>query len=368
MRILHLIYDDPKNRWCGGGGAVRAFEINRRLAKGNEIKVITGSSPGLKDEIIEGVEYIRVGSSKNYLISRITYSLLAPLYMKKYDSDIIVNDFSVFSPVFCEFFTKRPVINILHHFVSKHAFRKYSIFGVIPYVSEKIILKISKYFLTVSPSNAKILEKERRRNEKIKYIYNGISDDLFCLESLNGDYIAFLGRIDIYMKGLDILLEAFSKIDNKNIRLKLAGIGKKREIDILTRKIEELELVERVSFLGSISEEEKKRYLSSSLFVVMPSRFEGWGIVAIEAQACGKAVIGAKIPGLQDAIKENETGILVEPENTNELKNAMMRLINNKSERKNLGEKGREWAQNFKWDNVAEEQMDFYKSILKNDN
>lgn len=364
MKIFHLTYDDPNNEWCGGGGGVRAFEINKRLAKEHEITVITGKFPNSKNEIIDNVKFIRIGSSKSYLLSRITYSFLAPFYVLKSEAKIIINDFSVFSPVFCEFFTKKPVINSFYHFVEKHSFKKYSFFGIISFLVEKIILNISRNFITISPSVAEILEKRIKRFKRIKCIYTGVSDSMFNSNIIDDGYIAYMGRIDVYMKGIDILLDAFNQIEDKNIKLKIAGRGKEKDINTVKEMIEKLNLKNRVDFLGNLTEEEKKKYLSSSMFVVMPSRFEGWGIVAIEAQACEKAVIGTDIPGLKDAIKDGETGILVEPDNPSALMLAMQSLIEDKEKRLRLGRKGKHWAKNFKWDNIAEEQLEFYKEVI----
>ena len=222
----------------------------------------------------------------------------------------------------------------------------------------------SRNFITISPSVAEILEKRIKRVKRIKFIYTGVSDNMFSSDIIDNGYIAFIGRIDIYMKGIDILLEAFNKIKDKNIKLKIAGKGKEKDINTIKEMIEKLNLKNRVDFIGNLTEEEKKKYLSSSMFVVMPSRFEGWGIVAIEAQACEKAIIGTDIPGLRDAIKNSETGILVEPDNPYALSVAMQGLIEDKDKRLRLGKKGKQWARNFKWENIAQEQLKFYKEVI----
>ena len=363
MRILHLIYDDPANRWCGGGGAIRAFEINKRIAREHEVIVVTGKFPGSKNEKIDNINFIRVGSLRSYLLSRISYSIFVPFLLKKHTPDIIINDFSVFSPVFCEFFTSTPVVNSFYHFVGKHAFKKYSIFGLIPYFAEKILLKISKNFITISPSVTKILEERIEEDRQIRCISTGVSDDLFNSQNTDGEYVAYMGRIDIYMKGIDILLKAYSGI-NSNLKLKIAGIGKQKDIDKLKNMIEELSLNEKVEFLGNLSERDKIDYLRKSLFVVMPSRFEGWGIVAIEAQACGKPVIGTDIPGLRDAIRNGITGLLVKPEDPIALRDAINELISDAGKREKLSMEGKEWAKNFKWDKIADDQLSYYSDII----
>ena len=364
LHVCHIIYDDIKNPWCGGGGAKRAFEVNKRIAKNHTVKVFTGKFHGSKDEIIDGIEFIRIGFGLNYLISRITFSLFIPFYISLRKFDIIVNDFSIYSP---SYFIGRKSKNILtiHHFVGKASFKKYKIFGIFPYFFEKTAGYFYKYIITVSPSISRIVEEKYKDKKVYRLIYNGINSELFSVEAQESNYIAFLGRIDVYMKGLDILLEAFSAVKNKNIRLKLAGSGKAGDLETLKDLSENLKISDRIDFLGRISDSEKMDFLGNALFVVMPSRFEGWGIVAIESGACGKTVIAANIPGLNDAIIHNKTGILVEPDRSDLLALEIDKLLENKEERKRFSNNARNRAKDFNWDKITEEHERFYMEVLK---
>ena len=74
LKICHLIYDDIANPWLGGGGAVRAMEIYRRLAERHEITLICGLFPGADLEAeIDGIRILRVGSAASYGRSRLGY-------------------------------------------------------------------------------------------------------------------------------------------------------------------------------------------------------------------------------------------------------------------------------------------------------
>src|SRR5688500_8946270 len=98
LRVLHCIYDDPKNPWVGGGGAVRAFALYRRLApRLASVTVVTGSYPGARDEVIEGVRYVRLGARRPYVWSRLTYSLAATRLLARGDYDVAVFDFSTYT-------------------------------------------------------------------------------------------------------------------------------------------------------------------------------------------------------------------------------------------------------------------------------
>jgi len=75
VRVLHFIYDDRENPWVAGGGAVRAFEIYRRLTGRINVTVVTGNFPGAAAGVVDGVEYVRVGARSPYAWSRLTYAL-----------------------------------------------------------------------------------------------------------------------------------------------------------------------------------------------------------------------------------------------------------------------------------------------------
>lgn len=364
MKILHIIYDDVKNSWCGGGGALRALEINERLARHNELTVLTGNFPGARNENINGVQYFRIGSRASYLLSRITFTLLIVFHIRKFNVDIVINDCSYFAPCFAALYTKRPCVNIIHHLMGNHSFKIYFLLGFFPFIVEKIFLKTSENILTPSKSIKDDIWN-RYHPKNIKNIANGVSSMLFNLKPEEKNFILFLGRIDIYMKGLDTLLESFSLIRNRNISLKIAGSGKKGDMRKVTKLICDLKLEKRVEFFGRVSEKMKQELLRTCLFLVMPSRFEGWGITAIEANAAGKPVIGTTIRGLSEAVVSNKTALLVEPENIERLTSTIDYLIENDDIRVDLGKEGRIWAQGFSWKSVSNKQFAFYKSVLK---
>ena len=109
MKILHIIYDDINNSWCGGGGAYRVFKVNENIAHNHEVTVLTGNFPGARSEKINGVNFIRVGLKTSYLLSRLSFTLLVPFVIQKHQSDIVVNECSYFAPCFADLYTKRHI-------------------------------------------------------------------------------------------------------------------------------------------------------------------------------------------------------------------------------------------------------------------
>jgi len=369
VKILHLIYDDINNPWCGGGGAVRAYEINRRLAQRHDITVATGNYPGARREVIDGVRYVRIGSNKSYLLSRVTFSLQALIKLKNFRYDILIDDFSPFSPCFASLYSKKPVVTSIQSYLGYHHFRKHLIAGMFSFLFEYLNLKASDFVITISPWLEEKIKSKVKQNAVVKCIFNGLNEEWFNISDFEEeDYILFIGRIDFYTKGIDILLKAFAVVSCKvpKVVLKLVGRGNGKDIRKTIRLIDRLDIKDKVQLIGPVYDvEEKQSLFAKSKFVCMPSRFEGWPIVSIEAAAAGKAVIGTKIPGLSDAVKDGETGILVPSDDPDELANAMIYLLEHKEERKRMGENGRKWARRFNWDEIAKEQEQFYWEVVK---
>lgn len=142
----------------------------------------------------------------------------------------------------------------------------------------------------------------------------------------------------------------------------MAGFGDERKMGSLGT----CALLDRqVDLGGEVSDSEKQELLRRCLAVVMPSRYEGWGIVAIEAAACGKPVIGQKVTGLIDSVRDGETGILVPYEDVDALAAAINRIVHDDELRHRMGTAGRKWARNFSWDEAARKQEEFYYKVLE---
>ena len=244
-----------------------------------------------------------------------------------------------------------------------HATAKYPVLGHIARKAEQRALRLHPHILTISPTVTRQLEK-RTTNAQFHLVYTGV--DQICFEApwAEQNYILYFGRMDIHNKGIDILLSAFAKLNAPDIRLILSGRGtpqSKREIQSIANR---LNISNRVEFTGAVTPEQKNSLMGHALFVCTPSRYEGWGIVAIEAAAAAKAVIGTDIPGLADAIRADETGLLVPSENPQALASAMNRLLNDPPLRKRLGTAGRKWATQFTWDRTAQAQEEVYLKVV----
>lgn len=119
-------------------------------------------------------------------------------------------------------------------------------------------------------------------------------------------------------------------------------VGSGQEEGRLKGLVDKLELGDKVIFTGEVKEEELPLYYVACDVFIMPSAIEGFGIVYLEANACGKPVIGGRAGGISDAIIDGETGLLVDPFDINQIAEALVKLLTNPELAQSLGKKGRE--------------------------
>jgi len=353
MKILHFAYDHINNYWFGGGVAVRAFEIYKRLSeKGHKVTVICGNYPGATDyKVNENFEFKFLGSSKNYVLSIFSYAYEGNKFLRKYfnDYDIVVEDFVPWYPIFSyRFQAEKPIVLQLQVFLGSYILKKYNILGVPFFLLEKKYPRKFKNIITVSES----------LNEKFglkgKVISNGVD---FVDEELKiGQYVLFSGRLDINQKGIDLIIEVFKRLEN--IKLVVAGDGKDK--DNFLRMIQNISNIE---YIGRVAGKTKLDLIKNAKFLIMPSRFEGQGIVALESASMGKPVIVSDIPELRYVV-ENGFGISFKNEDIEDFKEKISYLWNNEDLILKMGKKGIEYAKKFTWDKIASEFEDYLLRVL----
>ncbi len=362
LNLLNIIYDDIPNPWLGGGGAIRALEIYKRFPSDFSITLLTGSYPGAKPvENKLNVKYVRLGLPWSYSISRITFALCVPFYLLKHKFDLIIEDYSAFSPCFSFFFTKKPVIGSFQNLHSqKSAKGKGYVKGLFAQIFDFVALRYFRYYTAVSPNLVSMISKRAVHKQNIRLIGVGVSDKLFGIEKAHTQaqsYILYIGRIEINQKGLDTLLNAYSLLE-KRPKLVIAGAG--FDFEKVKKLVSELNLKD-VEFTGRYSLEQELDLLKGAICAVMPSRFEGFPMVGLEILASGTAMIGTKIPGTLEMVQDN--GLLVQSENVQELAGALERIIRDKPFREELGKKGRERARKFTWDRISSEWLEYVRYV-----
>ena len=142
-------------------------------------------------------------------------------------------------------------------------------------------------------------------------------------------------------KGLDILLEAMPEIlqTHPTIRLLIVGEGEQRKS--LEQLANTLSIDHALTWAGLQPKESLSSWYAQMNILIVPSRFEGFGLSAIEAMSYAIPVVATAVDGLKEVVEDHQTGLLVPPQNPSALANALITLMNNPKQQKQLGESGR---------------------------
>jgi glycosyltransferase involved in cell wall biosynthesis len=361
LRVLHCIYDDPANPWVAGGGAVRVYEIYRRLADRLDVTVATGRYPGARDELRDGVRYLRLGRAAPYAWSRASYAAAANVRLRRTEYDAAVFDFSSYTPVLVP--VGRPVGITVHHLSGPTAAERWGrVGGALLARIERAMIRRAARLSATSAATAELL-RSLAPGVPIDLVYAGVADELFELERRPEGYLLYFGRLDVFQKGLDTLLAALALLarERPGIELRVAGRGKDAErVRALAR---ELGVERNVRLLGAVSEAQRRALFAGAAVLLMPSRFEGFGMVAAEAMAAGVPLVAAAAGSLPEVVAPPAGGVLVPPGDARALADATARLLTDPAVCDVLSRSARLAAERFRWATVAERHLEFLQRI-----
>ncbi len=338
---------------------MRVYEICKRLVRrGHEVTIVSGNYPGAANYTEDGLRFVFAGSRKNYLLSTFSYALEAASLVRKQGQgfDIIVEDFAPWNPVFSAFLTKKPVVLHINHREGLNILRRWLVAGLPFFLIEKFYPLAFRHVTALS-----VETRKKIGTDHAIIVPPGIDEKFFKdPQTLGGvneavPSLLYVGRLHIKNKGLDTLVSAMKGLDAK---LLLAGRGK--DENCLRQMIKKFGL-NNVALSGFVGESEKIHLLQNSQALVLPSRFEGWGIVVLEAAACGKPVIVSDIPELRYAVDAG-FGVSFKTGDPNDLARKIRLLLENEPLKGKMGQKAREYAKNYSWDKIS---LDYEQFLLK---
>jgi teichuronic acid biosynthesis glycosyltransferase TuaC len=207
---------------------------------------------------------------------------------------------------------------------------------------------------------------------KFEVISNGISPDKIVetpghLKEKHEDKKVLLTAGRLYkLKGHDYVIRALPQLIERVPKLVYFIVGSGPEGNCLKQLVDRLGLNDYVEFCGRKDHETVMEYMSICDVFVMPSWEEAFGIVYLEAMAHGKPVIACRGQGIEDVIVDGKTGLLVKPEDLESLKEAMIKLLSDRSLAENMGRKGRQVVlSNFTWEKSTQKLLEVYEEVLE---
>ncbi len=246
------------------------------------------------------------------------------------------------------------------HAAAKHQKVIYAIGPILEPAIEKLSARIAV-------SEAARLTLTNHLDTDAVVIPNGIYAKRFSggasRESWSGNTLGFIGRFEEPRKGLQILLDALPIIARfaPDVRVLVAGPGDSKDVEDSI----DPQLRRRFEFLGRISEEEKIDFMSSIAIYVAPNTGgESFGIILAEALAGGACVVASDIPAFESLLGSGQYGALFKSEDSTDLAKVVIDLLRDKDKRTELSKKGKEHAQRFEWEVVAQQIFSIYEMAM----
>lgn len=391
---IHIFVDEFPPFFRGGLGTY-AMEVSKRLAEKNDVSIFTrGSdvdfkydfwfkakvfrSPNIKPDCYPSFlpQHVRGwgDDGRRFYAETLFYNILSAYRSLEDKPDVIAaHDWLAFpAAIIASSNNKSPFVA---HFHSTEYGRIINPSPVVCEIEREGINKAEKVVTVSYAMKGEI--KTFYSNEDVEVVYNGVDTNRYNPKNFSGEdiesfrrkfngekVVLFLGRLT-WVKGVDSLVRAMPEIEKACGNVKLVIVGRGEMEDYLKKLSSELGV--NVTFrFEYISERERILHYLSSDVVVLPSRYEPFGIVCTEAMALEKpVVVGAKgTSGLREQVVSGETGYHIDPDNPHDIAVYTSILLNDDGLRRKMGRKARKRVlKNFTWDKCVERTLDIYSSV-----
>jgi len=230
--------------------------------------------------------------------------------------------------------------------------------------------------ITVSQSSAKDTRLFFKvPGDKIRVVYNGIDTEIYTVNeeaSQSRDGLIMVANTDDRKKGVLYLLQALRLLRERGTKLTIVDDAARHSSYIEdvgplpsygSELVRKLNLDGMVHFTGRLTREELARRYAAARIAVVPSLYEGFGLPAAEAMACGTPVIATTGGALPEVV--GDAGILVPPRSANALAAAIRQLINDKQAQRQMSEAGKKRVrEQFNWEQAARKTLEVYQEVM----
>jgi len=232
---------------------------------------------------------------------------------------------------------------------------------------QKRISRTLSHIITVSKSARDDISRDFKIPlQRFRIIPNGINTDLFCpIPEIKRkrDRVIVTNSADTPLKGLDYLLKAVAEISRTRSKIRLIVVGTPKKNGGIEKLIRKLGIGEFVTFTGRISNDEFVRQYAKAFLAVVPSVYEGFGLPAGEAMACGLPVVSTTGGALSEVV--GDAGILVPPADSRALAGAVTAILDNPEVAEKMGRAGHERVHKlFTWKRAAEMTVEAYRETI----
>ncbi|MFD0154069.1 glycosyltransferase [Streptomyces sp. NPDC055721] len=340
--------DDPDRR--DGTGAPVVGKVARRLAEDFRVTVVTaGRRAGT--EYRDGIRYVRLPVGRaGPRAGQLVFLALLPLAARRIRHDLWLESFAPpFSTGLVPLATRSPVVGIDQGRGTGAPRRPHHL----PFLlTQRFGLRRYRHLVAMSPADGSVIRQLNPRAD-VQVIAHGVEPRVLDESRLGrGQFILFMGRIDTWAKGLDLLLDAYDRA-GPPLELLLAGSGTPAE----ERRLAALVAARapgpepRIHWVGRADEDRKRQLLRDSAFLVVPSRHETFGLMALEGMSYGKPVLHFDLPALR--WMRDGGDVAVPPFDVAAFGARMDELARDVALRRGLGRRSALAAQHYAWDETT---------------
>ncbi len=236
-------------------------------------------------------------------------------------------------------------------------------------ITPVLTLRQAQRVIAITRSEAMYLRSLGVQSQRITIIPNGINladfeGKIKRISKRESASILYVGRVYPEQKGLETLIRSISLISpSKRPYVNIVGEdwgGSARILNLANK----LNVQDRVKLLGRLDSDELVQAYNSADLFVMPSLFEPFGIVLLEAMASGLPVVASRVGGIPEVVEEGKTALLVAPGNPEELQMAIEELLADDRLRRAMGHAGRERAALFSWSLIIPRILRVYEEVI----
>jgi len=383
LRVMHISWEWPPHMIGGLGRAVHS--VARRMAGRAEVYVLTIGLPGcVHDEDHDGLHVLRVDPfalRTTGLVSWV-YAFNLLMVVKALERAprphiIHVHDWlGAPAGVALKHLLRVPLVATIH--ATEYGRSRGSIVTPmqrqIHYWEWRLAYEAWRVFVCSEAMREEVREAFSLPPDKTFVLPNGIDVEEFdaCAPepgeraryALPWEKIVLFAGRHVHDKGVDVLLEAARIILSRrsDVKFVVAGDGPLRMP--LMERARHYGIWDKVYFTGRLSDEELFRAYKLADVVAIPSRYEPFGIVTLEAMAAAKPVVASRVGGLREIVVDGETGILVPPDDPYALAAAIERLLDNPELAAEMGRRGRQRVEElYRWDKIVNHLLAAYERV-----
>ena len=340
MRIAFMSWRDLANEDAGGSEVFVDRLAVGMMALGHEVTLLCGGPVGKRPYRVIDLG----GTFSQYLRAPFLH------HRTVRDWDLLVdteNGIPYFSPLW----RRKAILAFVHHVHTDQWSQRFGpVMQAVGRTAEEFVMpRVYRRipFVVPSLSTASSLEKIGVDPKRVSVLSPGVDPPAVSgVERSKVPLFVCAGRLMPH-KRIDLLLRVWEGV-RPVVGGKLVVMGEGPELAGLEKLAGD-----GVEFVGWVDEEEKWRLLSQAWALVHPSHHEGWGIVIVEAAQVGTPSLGFRVPGVQDAIVDGVTGVLVD--NEDEFAGRWIQLAQDAELREHMADAARQHATNFGWDRVTQD-------------